>query len=238
MRHLACGAIAATVALTGAAAAQDTGRHGEPLLWSVQVERLERRWTDGTGVVAWEGEAFAGGDEHKLRLKAEGQKPDDRATEEAEFQLLYSRMVSDFWDLQAGLRYDVRPEPRTSYAVFGAEGLAPYFIETEAHAFLSEDGDVTGRAEAEFDLLVTQRLVLQPAAEFEVALQDVEELGIGAGPSSVELSFRLRYELAREFAPYVGVHWERKLGETASIARREGEETDTLSVLAGLRFWF
>jgi copper resistance protein B len=103
---------------------------------------------------------------------------------------------------------------------------------------VSEKGDLSARLEAEYDLLITQRLVLQPKAELAVAAQRVPELGVGSGLNDIELGLRLRYEFSREFAPYVGVHWERKVGETARLAREEGEQADSLWVVAGLRFWF
>ena len=212
--------------------------HEEPLLWTVLVDRLEHRWQNGENSVNWEAEAFVGGDYQKIWLTTEGEKPVDGAVEEAEIQLLYSRMIGDFWDVQAGIRHDVRPQPQTTYAVLGLQGLAPYFFEVDAQAFLSEDGDLTASAEAEFDLLITQKLILQPVAEVNFALQDVEELGIGAGVSDIGLGLRLRYEIVREFAPYVGVQWERQLGQTADFARAEGEDPDVFSVLAGIRFWF
>lgn len=158
--------------------------------------------------------------------------------EEAEFQFLYSRMISEFWDVQAGVRHDVRPRPQTTYAVVGVQGVAPYFFDITAQTFLSENGKLSARLEAEYDLLITQKLILQPVAEINVSAQRVRELDLGRGINDVELGLRLRYEFAREFAPYVGVNWERKLGETANIARRHGEDASSLSFVTGIRFWF
>lgn len=241
--------IAGALALsTGAAMAADphgTSQHGAeafheepPILATLSVERFEHRWKDGENSLDWEAEGWIGGDTHKLRFRAEGEKPVDGPVEEAEFQLLYSRMVSEFWDAQIGVRHDVRPLPQTTYAVAGFEGMAPYFLDVTALAFLSEDGDLSARLEAEQDLLITQRLVLQPRIEVNASAQRVRELHAGRGVNDVELGLRLRYEMAREFAPYVGVSWERKLGETAEMARAHGEDASTLSFLAGLRVWF
>ena len=136
------------------------------------------------------------------------------------------------------MRHDIRPQPQRSYAAIGIEGLAPYWFEVEAQAFLSDRGDAHLRIEGSYDQRITQRLILQPAAELNVAAQDVPELGIGAGLSDVELGLRLRYELAREFAPYVGINWERRVGDSARFARAAGEGASTTSLVMGLRFWF
>ncbi len=153
-------------------------------------------------------------------------------------QVLYSRFIAPFWDLQAGVRYDFRPNPSRSFAVLGVEGLAPYWFEFEAAGFISDDGDVSARVEAEYEILFTQRLIAQPLLEVNLAAQDVEELGIGSGFTDIELGLRLRYEIRREFAPYIGLAWTRRLGNTADFARDEGEDVGDLAVVAGVRLWF
>ncbi len=203
-----------------------------------QADQLEYRARDGRNALAWDVQGWIGGDYTKLWLKSEGEKPVGEAVEKAELQLLYSRLISDFFDVQAGLRYDVEPGPRRGFAVLGLQGLAPQFFEVDAAAFVSDRGEVSARLEAEYDLLLTQRLVLQPSVEVNVAAQGVAERGIGSGINDIELGLRLRYEIRREIAPYVGVHWERKLGRTASLARDDGEEVDSLSLLLGIRLWF
>lgn len=130
------------------------------------------------------------------------------------------------------------PQPSRGYAVLGVQGLGLYWFELQAATYVSEEGDVSGRLEAEYDLPSTQRLVLQPRFETVIAASDDEELGLGAGFSHVELDLRLRYEIRRELAPYIGIAWTRQLGETADFARRRGEEVDTLGFVAGLRIWF
>lgn len=212
--------------------------HGGQLFGQVLVEQLEYRFQDGKNVMAWDAQAWYGGDYEKVRLKTEGAfKPGD-GVEGAEVQVLYSRLVGYYWDLQAGIRHDVRPEPSRSYGVVGLQGLAPGYFELDLNGFVSDEGDFSARLKAEYDLLITQRLILQPKAEINLAAQDVPELGIGQGLNDIELGLRLRYEFAREFAPYIGVTWHRKLGETANLARREGEDVDEVAVLAGVRFWF
>jgi copper resistance protein B len=212
--------------------------HGDRGYGQVLVEQLEYRWQDGKDVAAWDAQAWYGGDYDKIRLKTEGAFKPSEGVEEAELQLLYSRLIGYYWDLQAGLRHDIRPEPSRSYGVIGLQGLAPGFFELDLAAFVSEEGDLSARLKAEYDLLITQRLLLQPKAEINVALQDVPELGVGGGLNEIELGLRLRYEIAREFAPYVGVQWNRKLGETAAMARSDDEDADVLTLLAGVRFWF
>jgi copper resistance protein B len=212
--------------------------HGGQLYGQVLVEQLEYRLQGGKDVMAWDAQAWYGGDYEKIRLKTEGAfKPGD-GVEDAEVQLLYSTLVGYYWDLQAGVRHDFRPEPSRSYGVVGLQGLAPGYFEVDVNGFVSEEGDFSARLKAEYDLLITQRLILQPKAEINLAAQDVPELGIGQGLNDIELGLRLRYEFAREFAPYIGVAWHRKLGETASLARREGADVDEFAVLAGVRFWF
>jgi copper resistance protein B len=204
----------------------------------VEVEQLEYRIRDGKESLNWDAQAWVGGDYHKLWFKTEGEAPVGERVEEAEFQALYSRLVSDFFDLQVGLRQDFKPEPERTFAVVGLHGLARYFVETDLAAFVSHKGEVSFRAKGEIDLRLTQRLVLQPMAEVNLAVQSVAERDIGSGFNDVEFGLRLRYEIAREFAPYIGVNWERKLGETADLVRTEGERVDSFAVVAGLRFWF
>lgn len=209
-----------------------------PVLATLLVDQLEHRWRDGENSVDWELRGWIGGDTHKFWVNARGSKPVEGGVEKAEFQFLYSRMVSEFWDVQAGIRYDVRPQPQTTYAVAGVKGIAPYYFDVTAQAFLSDEGNLSGRIEAEYDVLITQKLILQPLAEINLSAQRVRELDLGRGISNIELGLRLRYEVVKEFAPYVGVSWERKLGETANIARRHGEDPSDLAFLAGVRFWF
>ena len=205
---------------------------------SVLVHRMERRFdADGEGL-AWEAEGWIGGDVNRFWVKTEGEKPDGFAPEQAEVQALWSRTVTAFWNLQAGGRFDLEPRPRRGFLVLGVEGAAPYRVDVEAAAFLSHDGDLSARLEAETDLLLTQRLILQPHLETNLALQRVGEVGVGRGVNDIELGLRLRYEVTRKFAPYLGLTWERNIGQTARFARDEGERAGLLSFVAGIRFWF
>lgn len=202
------------------------------------LDRLEYRAGKGADGYAWEGEGWIGGDINRFAVKSEGEGAFGGSLERAEVQALYSRAIDPWFNLQAGVRQDFGEGPDRSYAVIGIDGLAPYWFEVGAEAFLSTRGDAHLRLGASYDQRITQRLILQPAAEFNLAAQHVPELGIGAGPSDIELGLRLRYEIAREFAPYVGVNWERKLGDTADYARAAGEKPSATSLVIGLRAWF
>jgi copper resistance protein B len=204
----------------------------------LMIDRLEYRAQKGADGYAWEGEGWIGGDINRLAIKSEGEGEVGGPLESAELQALYSRAIDPWWNLVAGVRQDFRPQPQRTYATIGIEGLAPYWFEVEAQAFLSDKGDAHLRVEGSYDQRITQRLVLQPAAEVNIAAQDVPEIGIGSGLSSVELGLRLRYEFAREFAPYIGVNWERSFGDTARYARAAGEGASATSLVMGIRFWF
>ena len=203
----------------------------------VLIERLETRFVNGEEVYLWDGEAWYGSDTNKLWFKSEGEGEFGHGLEEAEVQALWSHAIGPFFDLQAGARYDIEPRG-TAYATVGVLGLAPYMFHVDAALFLSERGDLTARVEAEYDQKITQALILQPRIEIEAAAQGVPELELGAGLNKVEAGLRLRYEITREFAPYVGVEYEAKLGRTADIARAQGDDPDGLVILAGIRAWF
>ncbi|MEN2980498.1 copper resistance protein B [Tistrella bauzanensis] len=203
-----------------------------------QAEQFEYRANDGQDSLNWDAQGWIGNDDHKAWLKTEGEKPTDGQLEKGEIQLLYSRRISDFFDAQAGVRYDLEPGPERGFGVFALQGLAPYWFEVDASAFVSNKGELSARFEAEYDLLITQKLILQPTAEVNLAAQSVRERGIGSGINDVELGLRLRYEIERSFAPYIGISWERKIGETADFARDEGEDIDNLSFVTGIRFSF
>ena len=200
------------------------------------LDRLEFSPKNG-GSYHWQAEGWIGGDINRLALRSEGEGSSDEGAEDVEVQALYSRALDPWWNVVAGVRHDFRPGPQRSYAVVGIEGLAPYWFELEAQAFLSDKGDAHVRLEGEYDQRITQKLILQPSAELSIAAQDVPELGIGSGFSDIELGLRLRYEIKRGFAPYVGVKWERKLGGTAHYARDAGEGVASTMVVFGIRFW-
>ncbi len=218
------------------------GLHAHQVFWFLLLDQLEYREAEGRDALAWDVLGWVGGDYDRLWLKAEGdQELGGHGRGKLEAQALYGRMVSPFWDLQAGVRHDrfygEGPDRFRSFAVLGVQGLAPYWFELEPALFLSGDGDLSFRLTAEYDLLLTQRLVLQPKLELDASLQEVEEFGVGRGFNELEVGFRLRYEIRRELAPYVGVTWKRELGATAGLAREDGEDVEAFSVVAGVRLW-
>lgn len=210
-------------------------QHGSEVWHAFRLETDYGAGTDGA-VASWDWDGWIGTDENKLWLKSEGEHSDGHL-EQAEFWALYSRNIADFWDAQAGLRHDTQPAS-TTYLTLGFEGLAPYFFETEAHLFSSDEGDVTARLREENDFLLTQRLILQPYAEISLSAQDVEQQEIGAGFTEGEIGLQTRYEITRKFAPYIDLRYERKFGETASIAEDDGEDKDDFVAAIGLRLMF
>ncbi len=191
---------------------------------------------DDGGLVNWQGMGSIGGDTEKFVVKTEGEMQNGHV-ESSELWGLYSRNASDFWDVQAGVRQDFDPRP-TTYLAAGVQGLAPYFFETDAHAFLSTRGDLSVRIEQSIDLLITQRLILQPHLKADAYAQDVPELAIGSGISTVEIGAQLRYEITRKFAPYIDLVYERSVGNTERLVRASGRDPGDLTLRAGLRFWF
>lgn len=184
----------------------------------------------------WDLDGWIGGDTNKLWLKSEGEMVDHNI-DSSESWALYSRNVATFWDVQAGLRHDDLPDSMT-YAVFGATGLAPYYFETEAHLFVSEEGDVSVRLREENDFLFTQKLILQPYLELNVFAQDVHERNVGAGVSDASVGLQLRYEVTRQFAPYIQFEYSRLFGDTADIAETNGDSRNDSALTAGVRFLF
>lgn len=213
--------------------------HGGQTVSYVEGERLEYQSAGGSPTLLFEGQGFWGGDRDKIWIKTEIERDFEAGEfEEAELQALWSRAIGPFFDFQAGVRHDFAPSPTRTYGVVGVQGLAPYWFEIDAALFLSDEGDVTARLEAEYEFLLTQRLILEPRAELDFAAQDVAELGVGAGLSTAEIGARLRYEIRREFAPYIGVEWSRAVGATADFTRADGEDAGAVSFVAGVRFWF
>lgn len=207
------------------------------------VDQLEYRLKEGADTMRWDVVGWYGGDYNRLWLKTEGDwRTSGERGGEAEGQALYGRLIAPFWDLQVGLRYDQVSgagfDRSRGFAVIGLQGLAPYWFELEPGLFISEDGDVSARLTATYDLLLTQRLILQPRLDFDAAVQPVEQFGVGDGINSTGLGLRVRYEVMREFAPYIGVQWLRRFGETADIARREGGRVEDVAGVVGVRFWF
>ena len=185
----------------------------------------------------WDGEGWYGGDLSRLWIKSEGSLATSRGTlEEAEVQGLYSRAVSAFFDLQAGIRYDFDPTSR-GWAALGVEGLAPLNWQVGAFVFAGDGGRIGARVEGYYDLHLTQRLVLEPQFELNAYSHADRGARTGSGLSDGDFGLRLRYEIRRQFAPYVGVTYEAKYGTAADLARSAKEPTSELRLIAGIRAW-
>ena len=215
-------------------------QHAPPLRWAVEVEELEYRLADGDDALAWGADAFVGRDEWKLRLLSEGEFGlDDDAFEELENRLVIQRPVSDFFDAKAGIRLDTPDDYDQVYGVLGLQGLAPQWIEVDLDLFVSDDGDVSARLDAEYEILITNYLVLVPSLELDLPFDDDPDRNLAAGAPTLEIGARLGYDLVdRAVAPYVGVFYETAFGETADLARAEGEDDDTLAAVFGVRLFF
>lgn len=212
--------------------------HGGQNFSQVIFNLAEVQIRDGRDAYRWDGGAWYGGDINRLVLKTEGEGNFGRSLERAELQALYARAIGPYTDFQAGIRYDFKPNPSRVYATVGFESLAPGFFDVEGALFLSNKGDVLGRVEGYYDQRITQRLILQPRVEAEFAAQDVPADRIGSGLSDIELGLRLRYEVKREFAPYIGVSYERRVGRSARFAREDGEDAVSTNLVLGVRTWF
>jgi copper resistance protein B len=212
--------------------------HNDVLLGYASLDQNELRTGDGQSTYRWDGEGWYGGNLNRAWVKAEGNLDTDTGTlEDAEAQLLYSHAVSTFFDLQAGVRQDFAPGPSRDWAVFGVEGLALFFWNIGAFAFVDDDGHAGARFQGYYDLLLTQRLILQPQFELNAYSRSDPRRRIGAGFSDVDTGLRLRYEIRREFAPYIGVTYENSYGQTAGFARAHGAPIEQVRFVAGVRAW-
>ena len=213
-------------------AAHDTAVH-----YFVLFDQLELQTGKGGPGGRWDNRGWVGGDVNRFWFRTEADAGDD-GLEEAEVHALYGRAVHRWWDLVGGVRQDFRPGPSRTWAAVGIQGLAPYFFEVEATAYVGESGRTQFRFETEYELLLTNRIMLQPLVEIEVAGKSDPERQIGAGLSSAEVGLRLRWEIRRELAPYAGITWNRKFFGTADMARAAGEDTGGARFTTGLRLWF
>jgi copper resistance protein B len=205
----------------------------------VTLDQNELRVGEGQSLYRWDGEGWYGDNLNRAWFKTEGSLGLDSGTfDEAEVQALYSRAISPFFNLQAGVRYDFNPTPSRVYGVIGVEGLAPMFIETTAAIFIGDGGHYAARLEAYYDLWLTQRLVLQPQVEANFYSASERDRGIGSGFSDIDTGLRLRYEIRRKIAPYIGVTYQGKFGQTADFARAKGESVGQVRFVVGLRVWF
>jgi copper resistance protein B len=210
----------------------DTHRFGK-----VMLDQLEYRDAQEGAAGTWDAQTWYGGDYNKLWIKTEGERIAG-TTLNASADLLLDHVVARWWDAQGGIRQDFGKGPARTWLALGVQGLAPYWLDVEATLYLSDAGRAAGRLKADYDLLLTQRLILQPYGEANFYSKADPARQLGSGLSDIELSLRLRYEVRRELAPYLGVGWFRRFGRTAELARAAGEGSDELELIAGLRIWF
>lgn len=204
---------------------------------SLLVDRLEWNYTRDGNSTAYDTQAWFGRDYNRLVIKAEGEVAHGKL-EEARTELLWGHAIATFWDTQLGVRYDSGEGPDRGWLAFGVQGLAPYWFEVDAAAYVGDNGRTALRLGAEYELLLTQKLVLQPRIEVNAYGKSDIERGIGSGLSEAQTGLRLRYEFTRQFAPYIGVERASKFGKTASLARADGEKAGETRWVAGVRFWY
>jgi len=201
------------------------------------IDQLEWQDADDGSALSWDASGWIGGDVDRLWLRSEGERLNGK-TEEAELQALWGHAISPWWDVVAGVRQDFKPGDPQTWAAFGVQGMALYNFEAEATGFIGENGQSAARLEGDYDILLTNRLILQPTAEVNFYGNNDPARGVGSGLSDTELGVRLRYEIRREFAPYIGVTWNRVYGNTADYAREEGEDRSEARLVLGLRMGF
>ena len=223
--------------------AQLVGEHGGMATYKFFVDELEVSISEGGEGYSWNAQFWYGGDIDKFWLKTEGEGAFGEEFEGVEVQALWSHAIDPWFDLQVGVRQDIGAGPDRTHLVLGVQGLAPYWFELSGAAFLSTEGDLTARVEAEYDLRLTQQVILQPKVEIDFSLQDIPELRLGSGITTAELGARLRYEFFPRsgpavIAPYIGLLYERAFGRTEDFRVAAGEETDGVQLVVGVRTWF
>lgn len=199
---------------------------GEQVYAHALLDQFEGRLGSTAGL-RWDGQGWIGGDYDKLWVKSEGLVQADGRVTDADHELLYDRAISTYWDLQAGLRSDLDSLATRNWAALGIQGLAPLFFEIAATGYVSDAGHLAAKFQASYDLLLTQRLILQPEIEINLYSKADPERQIGAGLSDIDTGLRLRYELTRKIAPYLGATYSERFGETADFR-----------LVAGIRTWF
>ncbi|MGJ7515576.1 copper resistance protein B [Pseudomonas baetica] len=201
------------------------------------ADKLEWQDADDGSTLAWDLSGWIGGDIDRLWLRSEGERTNGK-TDDAEIQALWGHAISPWWDVVSGVRQDFKPGAPQTWAALGVQGMALYNFEAEATAFIGEGGQTAARLEGDYDILLTNRLILQPTAELNFHGKNDPQRGIGSGLSNSEAGLRLRYEIRREFAPYIGVTWNRTYGKTADYATDEGEDRSEARLVLGVRMWF
>ena len=200
------------------------------------LDQFEGRFGSGASL-RWDGEAWTGTDRERLWLKSEGELQKGRISD-GQQEVYYDTPLSSYFDVQAGFRYDLDSMPGRGWAALGIEGLAPDFFHVAVTAYASDTGHYGAKLFASYDLLITQRLILQPETEWNIYTKADPRRFTGAGVSSVDSGLRLRYEISRKFAPYVGLSYEGAFGETGRLAAAAGERMNGIRFAAGVRSWF
>lgn len=204
---------------------------------SVLIDRFERGFKRNRNTTEYDLQAWYGLDYDRAVLKAEGTHSRGKL-QEARTELLWGHAIATYWDTQLGVRYDSGVGPERGWLAFGVQGLAPYWFDVEATGYIGNEGRSALRLAASYDVLLTQKLILQPRVDAEYYSKRDSARELGSGMSNLTAGIRLRYEIKREFAPYVGLEWGKKYGETASFARAAGEPTGDTRLVFGVRFWF
>lgn len=253
MRRLIVGLAVLLVTLSGIAHAQAPVNAGpgslqylggmapvtdNPIVAHALLDQFEDRFNGSNHSFRYDGQAWVGTDYNKLWFKSEGLVTDKGRFTDGDHEALYDRPISTFFDLQAGVRADVDSGPSRAWGALGIQGLAPYWFDLEATAYVRDQGNLAARLVASYDLLITQRLILQPQAELNLYSKSDPGRGTGPGLSDLDTGLRLRYEISRKFAPYIGVTYHGIYGQAARFAQREGESTSDLRVAFGVRAWF
>jgi len=204
----------------------------------ILLDQFEGRINGPNGELRWDGQGWIGTDYDKLWIKSEGFVTSDGKVEDGRHEFLYDRAISTYFDLQGGIRSDIDSHPTRNWAAFGVQGLAPLFFDLEATAYVSSGGHLAARMQGSYDLLITQRLILQPEAEINLYSKSDPARLVGAGFSDIDTGLRLRYEISRKFAPYIGVTYDGKFGQTGTFARNAGESANDVRFVVGIRSWY
>jgi len=212
------------------------GIDDDPILIKVMGEIETMKSVNGN-FNTWNINAWAGKDLDKVWLKSEGEFINGKVLE-GELQLLHSKAIDPFWDLQYGIKRDFELTPTRTWAVIAVKGLAPYLIDVDASLFITRSGHTAARLDAEYEYMLTQKLALSAETEINIFAKDYEPTGAGKGLSSIDAGLRLRYEISREFAPYIGINWGKAYGNTAGFASTDGEDIEDTQLLMGVHFWF
>ncbi|NII09097.1 copper resistance protein B [Oleiagrimonas sp. C23AA] len=210
---------------------------GDPLLSMVKFDELEQTGGAGSHGQSWDGEAWIGHDLNKLWLRSEGERSDGKL-EDASVEVLYDHAYAPFWDAQVGVRHDLGEGPSRTWAAVGVQGLAPYWFETTATFYAGQNGRTAARVKFEYELLFTQRLVLTPEIQLNAYGKADAARHLGAGLANAEFGLRLRYEITRRFAPYIGASYKRRFAGTAALARADGQSPGQWRWVAGVRWWY